>query len=84
LDAGAAARKVGCADGSTASDATAMVVSLFGHVDGAEWTMEEPGVGGALALAAPRSRFRDLTRDKRATQFSGSGARIFPGESSAL
>jgi hypothetical protein len=41
-------------DGSTVSDvAVAVVVSLFGHVDGVERTMGDPGVGGASASAAP-------------------------------
>jgi hypothetical protein len=30
---------VDCADGSTASDVAAVVVSLFGHVDGVEQTV---------------------------------------------
>jgi hypothetical protein len=62
--------KVDCADGSTASDVAAVVVSLFGHVDGVEWTVGVPGVGGASALAAPRSRFGGLTRGQRAARVS--------------
>jgi hypothetical protein len=54
--------KVDCADGSTASNVAVVVVSLFGHLDGVERTVGDPGVGGASALAAPRSRFGDLTR----------------------
>jgi hypothetical protein len=53
-------RKVDCTDGSTASDVAA--VFLFGHVDGVERTVGDPGVGGASALATPRSWFGDLTR----------------------
>jgi hypothetical protein len=52
-----------------ASDVVAAVVSLFGHVDGMERTVEDPGVGDASALAAPRSRFRGLTRRQRAAEF---------------
>jgi hypothetical protein len=40
-------------DGSTASDMAALEVSLFGHVDGVERTVGDPGVSGASALAAP-------------------------------
>jgi hypothetical protein len=61
--------KVDCVYGSTASD-VAVVVSLFGHVDGVERTVGEPGVGGASALADPRSWFGDLTRGQRAAEFS--------------
>jgi hypothetical protein len=43
--------------GFTASDVAAVVVSLFGHVDDVERTVGDPGVGSALALAAPRSWF---------------------------
>jgi hypothetical protein len=64
-------RKVDCAGGSTASDVAAVMVSLFGHVDGVEWTMGDPGVGSASVLAAPRSLFGDLTRGQRAAKFSG-------------
>jgi hypothetical protein len=62
---------VDCAGGSTASDVAAVVVSLFGHVDGVERTMGDPGVGSASVLAAPRSRFGDLTRGQRAAKFLG-------------
>jgi hypothetical protein len=48
-----------------------VVVSLFGHVDGMERTVGDSGVGGALALTAPRSRFRDLTRGPWVVEFSG-------------
>jgi hypothetical protein len=46
---------------STASDVAVVVVSFFGHVDGMERTVGDPGVGGASALATPRSRFEGLT-----------------------
>jgi hypothetical protein len=55
--------KVDCADGSAASDVAVVVVFLFGHVDGVERTVGDPGVGDASALAAPRSQFGGLTRD---------------------
>jgi hypothetical protein len=66
-------RKVDCTDGSTASDVAAVVVFLFGHVDGVERTVGDPGVGGASALAAPRSWFGDLTREQWAAELSGAG-----------
>jgi hypothetical protein len=43
------------------SGVAVVVVSLFGYVDGVERTVGDPGVGSALALAAPRSRFGGLT-----------------------
>jgi hypothetical protein len=58
-------------NGSTASDVAAVVVSLFGHVDGMERTVGDPGVGGALAMATSRSRFGGLTRRQQAAKFSG-------------
>jgi hypothetical protein len=71
-------RKVDCVDGSAASDVAVVVVFLFGHVDGVERTVGDPGVGDASTLAAPRSRFGGLTRDsgrlssrKRCEDFSG-------------
>jgi hypothetical protein len=48
-----------------------VVVSLFGHLDGVEHTVGDPGVGGALALAAPRLHFGSLTRGQQAAKFSG-------------
>jgi hypothetical protein len=59
--------RVDCADGSTASDAAVMVVSLFGHEDGVERTVGNPGVGGASASAATSSWFGGLTRGQQAT-----------------
>jgi hypothetical protein len=59
------------ADGSTASDVAAAVVSLFGHVDSVERTVKDPGVGSASAMATPRSRFGGLTRRQQASKFSG-------------
>jgi hypothetical protein len=53
--------KVDCVFDSTASNVAVVVVSLFGYVDGVERTVGDPGVGSALALAAPRSRFGGLT-----------------------
>jgi hypothetical protein len=47
--------KVDCADGSTASDMAVAVASLFGHVDGMERTVGDPGVGDASASAAAKS-----------------------------
>ena len=64
-------RKVDCAVGSTASNVAVVVVSLFGHGDGVERTTGDPGVGGASASAAPRSRFGDLSRGQRTAEFSG-------------
>jgi hypothetical protein len=57
--------KVDCADDSTVSDAVVVVVSLLCHVEGEERTVGDPGVGGASALAAPRSSFGGLTRGHR-------------------
>jgi hypothetical protein len=76
--------KVDCADGSTASDVAAVVVSLFGHVDGVEWTVGVPGVGGASALAAPRSRFGGLTRGQRAARVSGAVRGFFRAKAQRL
>jgi hypothetical protein len=57
--------KVDCANDSMASDAAVVVVSLLGHVDGEERTVGDVGVGGASALAAPKSSFGGLTRGHR-------------------
>jgi hypothetical protein len=62
---------VDCADNSTASDMAAVVAFLFGHLDGMERMVGNPGVGDALALAAPTLRFSGLTRGQRTTEFSG-------------
>jgi hypothetical protein len=72
-------RKGDCAGGSTASDMAAVVVSLLGHVDGVERTVGDLGVGSASVLAAPRSRFGDLTRGQRAAKFSGAVRGFFFG-----
>jgi hypothetical protein len=56
-------RKVDCVDSSAASDVAAVVVFLFGHVDGVERTVGYPGVGDASTLLATRSRFGGLTQD---------------------
>jgi hypothetical protein len=45
---------VDCTDGSTAIDVAMALVCLFGHVDVVERMLEDPGVGGASALATPR------------------------------
>jgi hypothetical protein len=58
-------RKVDYADGSMASDVAAVVVFIFGHVNGMERTVGDPGVGGASALVAPKSRFGDLIWGQR-------------------
>jgi hypothetical protein len=58
-------------DGFTASEVAVVVVSLFGHVDDVERTVGDPGVGSALALVAPRSRFGGLTRGQQAAEFLG-------------
>jgi hypothetical protein len=63
-------RKVDCADDFTVSIAAMVVVSLFGHVDGVEWMVGDPGVGGASALTAPRSRFRGQTQGQWMAEFS--------------
>jgi hypothetical protein len=39
-----------------------VVTSLFGHVDGVERIVGDPGVGNTLDLAAPRPQFGDLTQ----------------------
>jgi hypothetical protein len=62
---------VDCAVDCMASDMAAAVASLFGYVDGVERTVGDPGVGDALASAAPRSRFGNLTREQQAAEFSG-------------
>jgi hypothetical protein len=79
LDTGAAAPEGGLRGRLYSERCSGVVmVSLFGHVDDAERTVEELGVGGASALAALRSRFGDLTRDsgrlssrERCEDFSG-------------
>jgi hypothetical protein len=48
-----------------------VVVSLFGHSDGVEKTVGDPGVGGSLVLAAHRLRFGVLTWGQQTTEFSG-------------
>jgi hypothetical protein len=63
--------KADCADGSTAGNVAAVVVSLFGHEDGVERTVGVPGVGGASALATPRSCLEIPSWRQRATKFSG-------------
>jgi hypothetical protein len=69
--------KVDCADDSAASDVAVVVASLFGHVDGMEQTVGDPGVGDASASAAPRSRFGNLTREQWEAEFSGVGRGFF-------
>jgi hypothetical protein len=59
------------ANNSTANDMAAVVAFLFGHLDGMERMVGNPGVGDALALAAPRLCFRGLTQGQRMTEFSG-------------
>jgi hypothetical protein len=63
--------KVHCAVGTAASDVAAVVVFLFGYVDGVDQTVGDPGVGGASTLAAPRSWFGGLTREQQAAVLSG-------------
>jgi hypothetical protein len=58
-------RKVDCAGGSSASDVAAVVVLIFGHVDGEERTLGDSGVGGVTASAAPRSCVDSLIRGQR-------------------
>jgi hypothetical protein len=70
--------KVDCTSDSTASDVAAVVVSLFGHVDGEEWTVGDPG-GGSSQIA-----FGGLTWGWRAGRDPEGGAKVFPGESPAL
>jgi hypothetical protein len=62
----------------------AVVVSLFGHVDGVERTMGDLGVGSTSVLAAPRSRFGDLTRGQRAAKFSGAVPGFFQAKAQRL
>jgi hypothetical protein len=75
-------RKVDCAGGSTAGNVAVVVVSPFGHGDGEEQTMGDPGVGGASALATPRSCFGSLAWGLGRLSF-GCGVRMLPGENSA-
>lgn len=63
--------KVDCTDGSTAGNVVVVVVSLFGYEDGVERTVGDPGVGGASALATPRSCLESPSWRQRATKFSG-------------
>jgi hypothetical protein len=70
--------KVDCMGGSAASDVAAVVVSLFGHVDGEEWAVGDPG-GGSSQIA-----FGGLTWRWRAGRDLEGGAKVFPGESPAL
>jgi hypothetical protein len=70
-------------DSSMASDVAMVVVSHFGHVDDVEWTVRDPGVGGASVLAAPRSWFGSLTRGHRAAEFSGAVQGFFGRKLSA-
>jgi hypothetical protein len=76
-------RKADCTVDFTAGNVAVVVVSLFVHGDGVEWTMGVPGVSGASALVAPRSCFGNLPRGLRAAKFSGRGVRMLPDESSA-
>jgi hypothetical protein len=50
---------------------TQCLISVFGHVDGVERTVGDPGVGGASASTALRSRFGDLTQRRRVAKFLG-------------
>jgi hypothetical protein len=57
--------------GYAASDVVVVVIFLFGHVDGVERTVGDPGVGGASALVARRSWFEGLTREQQVVEISG-------------
>jgi hypothetical protein len=61
---------VDCANDFTGSIAAVVVVSLFGHVDGVERTVGDPGVGGTSTLTTPRSRSRGLTQGQWMAEFS--------------
>jgi hypothetical protein len=43
-------------DDSTASDVAVVMVSLFGHVDGEEWAVGDPGGGSSqIVFSRPNS-----------------------------
>jgi hypothetical protein len=65
-------------DDSTASDVAVVMVSLFGHVDGEEWVVGDPG-GGSSQIA-----FRRLNSGMAAVRDLWGGAKVFLGESLAL
>jgi hypothetical protein len=75
---------VDCTGGFTASDVAVVVVSLFGHVDGVERMMGDPGVSSASALAASRSRCGGLTRGQWAAEFSGAVRGFFRAKAQRL
>jgi hypothetical protein len=63
-------QKVDCVGGNT-------VVTFFDHGDGEEQTVGYPGIGGASALATPRSCFGSITWGRRALEFLGVMCRCF-------
>jgi hypothetical protein len=69
VDARAAAPKGGVRRWLYGERHGSMVAFLFCHVDGVERRVGDPGVGSALALAAPRWRFGDLTRERWTAEF---------------
>jgi hypothetical protein len=78
-------RKVDSVDDSTASDLAVVMVALFGHAGGQERTMGDPGV----AMLRLWQRSSQIACRKPNSGLSGrlefgSGAKVFPGESSPL
>jgi hypothetical protein len=69
---------VDCTGDSTASDVAAVVVSLFGYMDGEEWAVGDPG-GGSSQIASG-----GLTWGWQAGRDLEGGAKVFPGESPVL
>ena len=54
-------REVDCTAGSTATGVAVVMAYLFGHAGVEERAQGDPGVDGASAKAAPRSRFGGRT-----------------------
>jgi hypothetical protein len=71
-------RKVDCAGGLTAGDVKVVVALFFGHVDGEERAVGDPG-GGSSQIA-----FGGLTWGWRVDRDLEGGAKVFPDESPAL
>jgi hypothetical protein len=82
VDAGAATREVELR--GPLYESNMAVVSLFGHGDGVERTVGDPGVGGTSALAARKSCFGSLTRGHWRTEFSGVVRGYFGGRDQRL
>jgi hypothetical protein len=73
-----------CTSDSSASVVAAVVVLIFGHVDGEERTLGDFGVGGVLAPATPDRVSETYIGDSGRERKTGSALKVFPGESSVL